>query len=61
MKICIAFTRRSTSSGVEHGTLDPAHQRRIGLPWSQAFVERAFRVVRGTIEAAAHAWGTVLP
>ena len=41
--------------GVEHGTLDPAHQRRIGLPWSAAFVERAFRVVRGTVEASAHA------
>jgi acetoin utilization deacetylase AcuC-like enzyme len=41
--------------GVEHGTLDPAHQRRIGLPWSTAFVERAFRVVRGTIEASEHA------
>ena len=41
--------------GVEHGTLDPAHQRRIGLPWSEAFVERAFRVVRGTVEASAHA------
>jgi acetoin utilization deacetylase AcuC-like enzyme len=41
--------------GVEHGTLDAAHQRRIGLPWSEAFVERAFRVVRGTIEASSHA------
>ncbi len=41
--------------GVEHGTLEPAHQRRIGLPWSEAFVERAFRVVRGTIEASEHA------
>ena len=41
--------------GVEHGTLDPAHQRRIGLPWSEAFVERAFRVVRGTYEASRHA------
>ena len=41
--------------GVEHGTLDAAHQRRIGLPWSEAFVERAFRVVRGTIEASVHA------
>ena len=41
--------------GVEHGTLEPAHQRRIGLPWSEAFVERAFRVVRGTVEASAHA------
>ncbi|MCC7054669.1 MAG: histone deacetylase [Gemmatimonadaceae bacterium] len=42
-------------AGVEHGTLDPAHQRRIGLPWSAAFVERAFRVVQGTAEACAHA------
>ena len=41
--------------GVERGTLDPAHQRRIGLPWSEAFVERAFRVVRGTVEASEHA------
>ena len=41
--------------GVEHGMLDPAHQRRIGLPWSEAFVERAFRVVRGTVEASEHA------
>ena len=41
--------------GVQHGTLDAAHQRRIGLPWSEAFVERAFRVVRGTIEASEHA------
>ncbi len=41
--------------GVEHGTLDPAHQRRIGLPWSEAFVERAFRVVRGTIESSERA------
>lgn len=41
--------------GVEHGTLEPTHQRRIGLPWSEAFVERAFRVVRGTIEACTHA------
>ncbi len=35
-----------------HGTLPPAEQRRIGLPWSPAFVERAFRVVQGTIEAS---------
>jgi len=46
---------RSYVDGVEHGRLEPAHQRRIGLPWSEAFVERAFRVVRGTVEAAAHA------
>jgi acetoin utilization deacetylase AcuC-like enzyme len=41
--------------GIVHGTLDAAHQRRIGLPWSEAFVERAHRVVRGTIEASTHA------
>ena len=46
---------REYVDGVEHGTLDPAHQRRIGLPWSDTFVERAFRVVQGTVEAADHA------
>jgi acetoin utilization deacetylase AcuC-like enzyme len=34
------------------GTLPAAEQRRIGLPWSEPFVERAYRVVRGTCEAA---------
>jgi acetoin utilization deacetylase AcuC-like enzyme len=33
------------------GTLPAAEQRRIGLPWSEQFVERAYRVVRGTCEA----------
>lgn len=37
---------------VTTGTLPYAEQRRIGLPWSEAFVERAYRVVRGTCEAA---------
>lgn len=37
---------------IVNGTLPPAEQRRIGLPWSQAFVERAFRVVQGTVEAS---------
>jgi acetoin utilization deacetylase AcuC-like enzyme len=37
---------------VTRGTLGAAEQRRIGLPWSEAFVERAYRVVRGTCEAA---------
>jgi acetoin utilization deacetylase AcuC-like enzyme len=37
---------------VTEGTLSAAEQRRIGLPWSAAFVERAYRVVRGTCEAA---------
>jgi len=34
------------------GTLPAAKQRRIGLPWSERFVERAYRVVRGTCETA---------
>lgn len=37
---------------VTTGTLPAAEQRRIGLPWSELFVERAYRVVRGTSEAA---------
>lgn len=37
---------------IEQGTLPPLEQRRIGLPWSELFVERAFRVVQGTIEAS---------
>ena len=40
---------------VTTGTLSAAEQRRIGLPWSPLFVERAYRVVRGTVEAAAEA------
>jgi acetoin utilization deacetylase AcuC-like enzyme len=42
---------------VTAGTLSPAEQRRIGLPWSDRFVERAYRVVRGTCEAAEAALG----
>jgi acetoin utilization deacetylase AcuC-like enzyme len=37
---------------ITDGTLPAAEQRRIGLPWSPEFVERAWRVVRGTIEAS---------
>ena len=37
---------------ITEGTLPPAAQRRIGLPWSERFVERAYRVVRGTCLAA---------
>lgn len=37
---------------VTSGTLSEAAQRRIGLPWSEAFVERAWRVVGGTCAAA---------
>jgi acetoin utilization deacetylase AcuC-like enzyme len=37
---------------VTTGTLPADAQRCIGLPWSEQFVERAYRVVRGTCEAA---------
>ena len=37
---------------VRSGTLSEAEQRRIGLPWSQSLVERSFRAVGGTCEAA---------
>jgi acetoin utilization deacetylase AcuC-like enzyme len=40
---------------ITNGTLAPAAQRRIGIPWSEFFVERAYRVVQGTCEAAAAA------
>lgn len=34
---------------VRDGTLDPAVERAIGLPWSPALAERSFRVASGTI------------
>src|SRR5687768_94064 len=34
------------------GELSDAEQRRIGLPWSESLVERSFRAVGGTCEAA---------
>ena len=37
---------------VTAGTLTDAEQRRIGLPWSESLVERSFRAVGGTCEAA---------
>jgi acetoin utilization deacetylase AcuC-like enzyme len=37
------------------GALTDAEQRRIGLPWSEFLVERSFRAVGGTCEAAAAA------
>ena len=37
------------------GRLSAAEQRLIGLPWSEALVERSFRAVGGTCEAAAAA------
>jgi acetoin utilization deacetylase AcuC-like enzyme len=46
------------------GTLAPAAIRRIGLPWSQVLVQRAFASVGGTISASLdaiqHGWGATL-
>jgi acetoin utilization deacetylase AcuC-like enzyme len=46
------------------GTLPPAAMRRIGLPWSEVFVNRAFASVGGTVSAALaaleHGWGATL-
>jgi acetoin utilization deacetylase AcuC-like enzyme len=40
------------TTAVEHGTLSPDVQRRIGFPWSPEMVERARRSVGATIAAA---------
>jgi acetoin utilization deacetylase AcuC-like enzyme len=37
------------------GALEPNEVRRLGLPWSQALVERSYRSAGGTLEAARHA------
>jgi len=46
------------------GKLAPAAIRRIGLPWSQVLVQRAFASVGGTISASLqameHGWGATL-
>ena len=46
------------------GKLEPAAIRRIGLPWSQVLVQRAFASVGGTISASLeslqHGWGATL-
>ena len=41
-----------------HGGLTPAEERRIGFPWSEALVERSYRAVGGTCEAAEAALGS---
>ncbi len=38
--------------GFSHGTLEESALRRIGFPWSAALVERAYRAVGATCEAA---------
>jgi acetoin utilization deacetylase AcuC-like enzyme len=51
-------------SGFTAGTLSAPAMRRIGLPWSQVLVNRAFASVGGTIsaslEAFEHGWGATL-
>ena len=46
------------------GTLSAAAMRRIGLPWSETFVQRAYASVGGTISASLqameHGWGATL-
>lgn len=47
-----------------HGLLPSSAMRRIGLPWSEVLVQRAFASVGGTVSAALHAmkngWGATL-
>jgi acetoin utilization deacetylase AcuC-like enzyme len=50
----LVHTERYVNALVD-GTLTEAEQRRIGLPWSESLVERSFRAVGGTCEAAAAA------
>ena len=40
---------------LRHGRLSVREQRGLGLPWSEALVERARRAVGGTVAAARHA------
>jgi acetoin utilization deacetylase AcuC-like enzyme len=52
--LLLVHTERYVNALVD-GTLGEAEQRRIGLPWSEHLVERSFRAVGGTCEAAAAA------
>lgn len=51
-------------AGFREGSLPPSAIRRIGLPWSQLLVQRAFASVGGTISASLqaieHGWGATL-
>jgi acetoin utilization deacetylase AcuC-like enzyme len=51
-------------AGFTAGTLPAPAMRRIGLPWSQVLVNRAFASVGGTVsasmEAMQHGWGATL-
>jgi acetoin utilization deacetylase AcuC-like enzyme len=55
---------RAYVAGFTAGTLPTPAMRRIGLPWSQVLVNRAFASVGGTVsasmEAMQHGWGATL-
>ena len=50
--VLLVHTNRYVRAIID-GTLTDAEQRRIGFPWSESLVERSFRAVGGTCEAAA--------
>jgi acetoin utilization deacetylase AcuC-like enzyme len=52
--LLLVHTERYVDAVVS-GRLTDAEQRRIGLPWSASLVERSFRAVGGTCEAASAA------
>lgn len=47
---------RAYVSAVSAGELDPARQREIGFPWSEAMVERSRRSAGATVAACHAAW-----
>jgi acetoin utilization deacetylase AcuC-like enzyme len=52
--LLLAHTQAYVDS-LTRGQLSSSEMRRIGFPWSEQLVERAYRAVGGTIEAAAWA------
>ena len=52
--LLLVHTQEYVQSIVD-GTLSPAAQRALGLPWSPELAERSFRAVGGTCEAAVQA------
>ena len=61
--VCVAHDPAYVSRFAS-GTLDRSEMRRIGLPWSQDLVQRAFASVGGTLSASRqaleHGWGATL-
>ncbi len=52
--LLLVHTERYVSA-IDTGSLSPIELRRLGFPWSQGLVERSYRAVGGTCEAASHA------